>query len=305
MDSEERQARSYRQVFSRMGWALSALLAAQAGVRTGLLWLAARFPMLFGRINQYWLSLILPVYLIGFPVALLILHTLPVPSRRAHPPMGRRQFFSVFVVCLSLLYLSNFVTLLITGLIGLARGKELFNPVSAMADWPFWLSVLVGCVLAPAAEELLFRGALLRRLEPYGQGFAILTSSLLFALLHGNLFQLLYAFGAGVCFSWIVLRKGVLWQSILLHALINSVSVLLLPLSQTIGKIGEGILSLFILAIIACGVYLLVRSRRGLAPEPVAGGPEAPVLWRYFLVNPGMTIFCFLTLLSIWKALHS
>lgn len=302
MNTEDMPRHSYRRIFSRMGWALTALLAAQAGARAGLLLLAGRFPALSGGGSLSWLSLILPVYLIGFPAALLVLRTLPAPSRRTARSMGKRQFFSAFIICLSLLYLSNFVTLLITGLIGYARGRELFNPVSSMADWPLWLSALVGCVLAPAAEEFLFRGALLRRLEPYGQGFAILTSSLLFALLHGNLFQLLYAFGAGVCLSWLVLNQGALWQSMLLHALINGISVLLLTLSQSAGRIWEVILSFSILAVIACGVYLLIRSLRSYTPKPPKNGTEAPALWGYFLVNPGMTVFCLMTLLSVLKA---
>ncbi|MEI3005922.1 MAG: hypothetical protein V8T87_15120 [Victivallales bacterium] len=38
----------------------------------------------------------------------------------------------------------------------MARGAPIFNPVEQMADQPVVLNLLLGCVLAPAAEELLF-----------------------------------------------------------------------------------------------------------------------------------------------------
>ena len=47
--------------------------------------------------------------------------------------------------------------------------------------------VLSACIIAPIMEELLFRGLILQTLKRYGNVFAILVTSLLFALLHGNL----------------------------------------------------------------------------------------------------------------------
>ena len=53
-------------------------------------------------------------------------------------------------------------------------------------------------IMAPAAEELLFRGLLYQGLQNIsGKVIAALVSSLLFGLLHGNLLQGVYAFIQG------------------------------------------------------------------------------------------------------------
>ena len=53
-------------------------------------------------------------------------------------------------------------------------------------------------IVPPICEELLFRGLVLGNLLPYGRGVAIFGSALLFAAMHQNLSQFLYAAVAGV-----------------------------------------------------------------------------------------------------------
>lgn len=51
------------------------------------------------------------------------------------------------------------------------------------------LYFLAVAVLPPVLEEIFFRGALMQSLREFGDGFALLFSALLFALMHGNLVQ--------------------------------------------------------------------------------------------------------------------
>ena len=51
---------------------------------------------------------------------------------------------------------------------------------------------------APLIEEFIFRGAVLKTLEPFGKWFALLASSLAFALMHGNFAQIPFAMAAGL-----------------------------------------------------------------------------------------------------------
>ena len=51
---------------------------------------------------------------------------------------------------------------------------------------------------APLIEEFIFRGAVLKTLEPFGKWFALLASSLAFALMHGNFAQIPFAMSAGL-----------------------------------------------------------------------------------------------------------
>lgn len=58
------------------------------------------------------------------------------------------------------------------------------------------------CLLAPLAEEGVFRGAVQRRAQPLGRGQAILLQAVLFALQHGSAAAMAYALvcraGSGV-----------------------------------------------------------------------------------------------------------
>lgn len=80
----------------------------------------------------------------------------------------------------------------------------------------FFYVVFIG----PVAEEIVFRGVVLHSLKKYGKIFAIVISSLAFGLMHGNLYQLLFAFGIGLVLAYITLEYSFKW-AVLLHILNN------------------------------------------------------------------------------------
>ena len=69
---------------------------------------------------------------------------------------------------------------------------------------------LYTAVAAPVTEELLFRGAVLRSLQPYGKRFAIFCSALLFGLVHQNLTQTPFAFGFGLLAGYVAVEYSIL-----------------------------------------------------------------------------------------------
>lgn len=76
--------------------------------------------------------------------------------------------------------------------------------------------------LGPVTEEIVFRGFLLRNLEKYGQGFAIIISAYMFGLYHSNFLQTPFAFVVGLILGYVALTYGIKW-SILLHIFNNFV----------------------------------------------------------------------------------
>lgn len=105
--------------------------------------------------------------------------------------------------------------------------------------------LLAGAVIAPMAEELLFRGfALTAWRRTAGTRAAIVRSSIVFVLAHvlligGDRFEdaLKLAFVAGVvripvalALGWIFVRTGSLWASIGLHAAFNGILIILAEL---------------------------------------------------------------------------
>jgi hypothetical protein len=80
-------------------------------------------------------------------------------------------------------------------------------------------------IAAPLLEEILFRGIILHGLlKNYKAGISIAFSSLLFALIHGNVAQGLGAFLMGLFMGWLYWKTRSLYLPILLHFVNNSIS---------------------------------------------------------------------------------
>lgn len=84
-------------------------------------------------------------------------------------------------------------------------------------------------VMAPVFEEIACRGAYYRSYRRSGSGFgAMMLSAAIFALMHMNLNQAMYAFGIGILLVMLVEASGSLWSSILYHALVNGGQAILM-----------------------------------------------------------------------------
>ena len=88
------------------------------------------------------------------------------------------------------------------------------------------IELLRHALLPAVLEELLFRFIPLKLLGERSPRAFILVSSLLFALIHLNLFQIPYAILAGGVFAFLALATGSIIPSILLHLANNALSVI-------------------------------------------------------------------------------
>lgn len=95
--------------------------------------------------------------------------------------------------------------------------------------WMFLYTALIG----PVAEEIVFRGFVLRSLQSFGNGLAILVSAMLFGVMHGNFVQGVFAVGVGIVFGYVAVEYSIEW-SILMHILNN------LVFSELLGKMTAG-----------------------------------------------------------------
>ena len=102
--------------------------------------------------------------------------------------------------------------------------------------------VIAAVILAPVTEELMFRGVLLRALEPRGKRFALVVSALVFSAVHllgvdtARFWQSAAVivppiFVLGLVLGWLTQRSGRLGPAIFLHSGWNLLAafVLLLP----------------------------------------------------------------------------
>lgn len=89
-------------------------------------------------------------------------------------------------------------------------------------------------IIAPLAEEMVFRGAILRTLHAaFGHRLrwvAIVVSALLFAVVHGNMAQGFGAFLSGLILGWMYVRTGSIVPCVMYHWVNNSASVIMFRL---------------------------------------------------------------------------
>ena len=176
-------------------------------------------------IYSHWLfgELLSPIvfYVIALPVALIPLLRLPrIAPARAEMPLS--HWWQGLSICMALMMLGNYVSSIILTLIEGYTGIQTQNPIeNAVSRAPLWGTFVFIVVLAPILEEIVFRGILCKRLLFLGEGYAVVLSSACFALVHGNFYQLFYAFTLGCFFSFIYVKTGKLRYSILYHMAIN------------------------------------------------------------------------------------
>ena len=238
-----------------------------------------------------WGASLLPMYLLGAPLLFLAVRRLP----RAEIPVRRiriRDFLALFTVAFAVMYLSNLIGTMINLVTDLVLGtSSQAGAIELITSSSLLITVPIAVILAPILEEALFRGLLLPRLMPFGEGFAVLTTAVLFGLFHGNLAQMPYAIAVGLVLGLVAARTGKLIYTILLHVLLNFFGTvpasLLLPLTERLTALDptaelppEEILSLLaavlavlaysavLMAIVGLGIFFLIRRRRELVPRP-------------------------------------
>lgn len=211
-----------------------ALLAALAGM-VALGWLGQALAGRGGEVFQIWLrGLALPLGGVGMAVLVIgrecgeglagrLELTMPRPACRRALLAGCGAGLGAFVLAVPLVWLSR----LVLGRWLPARPPPaLTDLLAAEAGREVWISVfLLVLVVAPLAEELLFRLVLVEAFRSQGMPHPAVPMAAAFALVHGRLDQM-----AGLCVLALWLyrlrrRHGSLVPAILAHAVFNALAL--------------------------------------------------------------------------------
>ncbi len=220
-----------KRYFSHFGW-FAFIFTALSSVAVSLI--ARTVYKLSPEIYSHWLfgELLSPIafYAIALPVALIPLSRLPrIKPDRVKMPLT--HWWQGLCICLTLMMLGNYVSGIILTLIESYTGIQTQNPVEeAVNRAPLWGTFIFIVIVAPIIEEIVFRGILCKRLLFLGEGYAVALSAACFALVHGNFYQLFYAFTLGCFFSFIYVKTGKLRYTVLYHMGINFIGGFLSPL---------------------------------------------------------------------------
>lgn len=300
---EPKQAKS---VFSRIGLGLAAFLIIQQVVATGIIMIvgvAAPDLMTTGWFN--WVVSYGALYLIGFPVLLLILRGIPDSTGGSFSQpktMNASHILLLIVISMGIVYPFNMLTTLIGTLLQQLTGQGLENPLAAviLGSNP-WVNIIFAVVVAPVMEEILFRGILYKKLIRFGGKTFVFFSALVFALMHPNLYQVIYAFLLGVLFGFIRYYTGSIKYSIILHMSINMIGSGVGPLLHAYaGETAMMVLGYIVIALMLIGLVLgitwIVRNQKALVFEP--GEMDAPPK-KTIVLNAGMIVYMALFVIMV------
>lgn len=124
--------------------------------------------------------------------------------------------------------------------------------------------ILRTAIIPPLTEEFAFRGVIMQPLRKYGNRFALVLSAALFALMHGNMVQIPFAFIGGLVIGYAVIKTGSMWTGILIHFANNTVAVLMQLAGQNLPQnTANTVALLLILLVLALGAVggILVFTR--------------------------------------------
>lgn len=314
------ERRALKGICSRIGWALCLYFVISTALASIVQRVLLLIPGYMDNMDLVWISTFVPQYLVGVPLALVVLS-----GEKGKRPEEHRlsfgKFLIVFIMCFCLMYggslLGNFLSALLSG--GTANNAL---DVLAMDNSP--LKVLFMVILAPLMEELVFRKFIIDRTAVFGEKRAVLLSALTFGMFHMNLYQFFYAFLLGWLFGYIYLRTGRLRYPVILHALVNFIGSVLGPMMLKAAEdvmwmaemdsaamteemmdklpalIRMSVYSLSVIGLSVAGLVLILVNRHKLlwktAQREIPGISGKPV-W----VNSGMIVFLILCLaMTVW-----
>lgn len=210
--------------YTRLGWAFCILLVAEAVLPSlVLILLNVVAPNV---VSNPWLGtplVYICLYLIGFPLMLLVLRKLPDVTPAYEPGekknLGFGTWLALYPIAFAVLTVFNVIGTGIQQLIG--KTNTVTTADLASTPLPWWVMFIIGVVIAPVMEEIMFRYLTYKKVSGYGAGIYIIWSSLFFGLFHLNFGQSLYAGFLGVLFAVIMYKTGSVLYSIGLHVLVN------------------------------------------------------------------------------------
>jgi membrane protease YdiL (CAAX protease family) len=170
------------------------------------------------------------------------------------------------------------------------------------------LNIFATCIVPAILEEFFMRGAVLTSLRKGGRTFAVFFSSVCFAMLHGNLYNFLGPFLAGLVFAVMTVLTGSVLPAIGAHFIHNAFSYYI---GSAVLKISNQIsMEIVLFAIIVLFLLLTyvtlsqfqnvllyeeVSEAKGMAEKPLRGIIFATVLsipmlgyYLFFCHNVGL-----------------
>lgn len=125
----------------------------------------------------------------------------------------------------------------------------------------FGFIILCSAVMPALVEEFAFRGAILGVLRRFGDVTAIIVSSLMFSLMHGNFQQIPYTFCLAFGLGFLRCATDSIWPCVICHFLNNLIVLVQEILPDAYTEIYYNITYLVIIAFGLIGLAVIVKKK--------------------------------------------
>jgi membrane protease YdiL (CAAX protease family) len=204
--------------------------------------------------------------------------------------MRPATFAQIFVIALGAQFIFSVVANILDALLGnagLSATDKYSSAMDSMMNLPGYIYVML---LGPIMEELVFRAAIMKKLERYGANFAIIMSSVFFACYHIFLVQALFAFPVGILLGYVAHKYSVKW-SMLMHILYNSAAIIISAVLSN-----ENLQFMVFATIFIVSLILLLLNRNTIREQIQSGKPERK--GAFAIAFSGVFVIAFLVIVA-------
>lgn len=307
-----------RRHFSKIGFAYLAGSIVIYAVQFLAAMVGKKFvPGVMADANGSFILLMLTMYGISMPFMGWLVSRIPA-QKIEERKMTAGQWIIAFLMCYGLMYAGNLIGTALTFGIGMVKGTGVDNPlVSTVMQLNPWVTFVIAVLIAPTAEELLFRKLLTERIVKYGELTAVLASGLFLGFIYVKTGKLRYTIGLHMAINfigsslgtWMLRVTGYMDTMETLTEFLNTKNLAVLA------DLGNGIVGMFIfgsyasliLMMAGAGLILMWLNRKKFvccAPEEKVaslGKKKAAVM----IGNPGILLYgAFWIGIMIWQLLQ-
>lgn len=235
---------------------------------------------------------IIVLYGIGFAFFGLITKSVENSEIKRDKPSLKMMMVS-FLLQFSALFILTILTIFFAKI----TGKELGGNLDALT--PIMLFQLL--IFNPIVEEYVFRKVFADKLLKYGELFFMLVSSFCFAIVHGvslGIPQIIYTFVLGMIWSYLYVRSGNIWLSILMHSLSNLFGSVMTQWLQTISQPLMAVYSMSMMLLGIVGIILFFVNKKHVLIDGDSKIINADIVKTMF-TNKGILFYFIITFLMI------
>lgn len=198
------------------------------------------------------------------------------------------MIFCIFMACQPIFSLLSYVI------------EALLNTFGYSAQWQLeWASgtrttmsmILYAGFIGPIAEEIVYRGFILKSLSKYGKHFAIVCSSIAFGVVHANIHQIFFAMLVGLVLGYVATEYSLKW-AVIIHIINNFVFGQVLE--ELIGRLPEttqNIVWYIILGLFFIAAVIIMWKHRDQMKEYFQENTVLKKQYGKFFVSAGMLVF--------------